>query len=59
MVSRSKSFPVPLPAVHLNLGTQIAAILLDSAFQAMGVVGGLRVQCKRSQLSAEKRRLKP
>ncbi|MCC5670390.1 CRISPR-associated endonuclease Cas3'' [Nostoc sp. CHAB 5784] len=57
--SRSKSFPEPLPAVHLSLGTQFVAILLESAFQGTGVVGGLRVQCKRSRSSAPKCRLKP
>ena len=57
-VSRSKSFPESLPAVHLSLETQFAAILLESVFQGTGVVGWLRVRFKRSRSSAPKRRLK-
>ena len=64
--SKPKSFPEPLPAVHFSLETQFAAILLESAFQETGVVGGLRMQCKRclrraapTRSSAPKRRLKP
>ncbi|MEH2418494.1 M42 family metallopeptidase [Nostoc sp.] len=57
--SRSKSFAESLPAVHLSLKTQFAAILLESAFQGTGVVGGFRVQYERSRSSAPKRRLKP
>ncbi|MBX9255129.1 hypothetical protein H1Q63_14465 [Desmonostoc muscorum CCALA 125] len=57
--SRSKNFPESLPAVDLSLETQLAAILLESAFQGTGVVGGFRVQYKRSRSSAPKGRLKP
>ncbi|WP_255264365.1 hypothetical protein [Desmonostoc muscorum] len=43
----------------MSLETQFAAILLESAFQGTGVVGWLRVQCKRSPSSAPKHWLKP
>ncbi|MEH2058923.1 MAG: hypothetical protein V7K97_22755 [Nostoc sp.] len=43
----------------MSLKTQFAAILLESAFQGTGVVGGFRVQYKRSRSSAPKRGLKP
>ncbi len=49
-LSRPKSFPESLPVVNLGLGTQSAGILSQWTFQGTGVVGGLRVQCKRLPL---------